>query len=105
MANTLHIWDKTTPLTNQRGESITHAEAARRYGAAALANKPVIECTPSGIMVAIDDLDILCDIYHIDDGLTDEQKLAAIVQTRKANAAGATLTTDEVMGILTGEVE
>ena len=107
MANTLRIWDKTTNLTNQLGEAIDHQEAVKRYGAAALANKTVVEINPSGILMAIDDLDVLKDVYGIPDGLSDDETLAAIVEARINPAAhtGGALTPDEVVGILTGEVE
>lgn len=108
METTLSIWDKTSNLTNQLGENITPEEAQRRYGIAAKAAKTVIEVNGSGLLIAIDDLEILRSIYKIDEDVTDEETLAEIVRIRALPPApieDETLTPDEVIGILSGEVE
>lgn len=84
MQNTLRVWDHETNLTNQLWETITPEEARRRYGAAAFAEKTIVEENPQGLLMSIDDADILCGIYDIDPtDMTDEELCAAIVYAKE----------------------
>jgi hypothetical protein len=82
----LKIWDKQESLFWANGAQATPEEVMTAYPFAR--NFPTVLQVSGGLVMAIDSLPMLADIYGIDEDLSDAEKLAAI-RTAREEASGA----------------
>ena len=80
--NQFKLWDKTSNVTILGGAVLTPDELYRQFPHIPQTSGVVLEYASSGEVCAIDGLDILKQVFGVDETLRDDEALAQIIDKR-----------------------
>jgi hypothetical protein len=84
------FWQNTGDIRLANGKQVTYDELKSMYPHVANPNdKTVVTQSRAGNILSIDSLGTLCEVYKIDESLTDDEALAAINETVREQAEAA----------------